>query len=963
MCDFLHREIIKANIILLICLFVPFLTVGQNQSSKFKHLTAENGLSQSSITCILKDSRGFMWFGTEDGLNKYDGTNFTIYRHTPNDDKSLSSSYINAIVEHEDGHLWIGTKNGLNYFNPNNEKFTRYIHDPKNAKSLVNNVVNALLMSIDGQLLIGTSNGLSLFNQDTAGFLKYIPTNIKSSYSVVSIVQDKNGYLWVLSSEMLEKIKLENKSFSRIYSQKSITSVINSGMLLDSLNLWIGSSKGLVKFNLHTEVATSIKFYGLDGSTDNRNKVFSIVCGKEGKLWIGTHGGGLINFNRITGEFQVVQHDPYNRLSLNSNSIRSLFLDKTKILWLGTFGGGINKYDPNQFNFKHYKHHPGDENSLSGSAVRSILLDKDDELWVGTHSGLNRVDRKTNLIEAYKYDQNDISTISSNTVRALKEDSKGIIWAGTWESGLNSFDKKTDVFTRYISLPSRIDSIGPVQALEIDSQDNIWIGGKGLWQFNPKTNKYKSYFHDKKNNDLDSYRIYSLCFDKTQSLWVGTQQNGLVYLNTKSGSIKKYFHNKKDTLSISHNYITSIAEDKKGFLWVGTYGGGLNMLDISSGTFRHYNTTNGLLNDVIYGILIDNQGFIWFTSNAGLGRFNPNTKEFKYFSIEHGIQSDEFNAGAYFKSRDGEFFFGGINGFNTFYPNTIYNNKETSKIVFTDFQLLDEKQIAENKFSDKHISRTKHINLKYNQNTFSLKFAELNYSENVDNSYEYQLEGFEKKWQLLGKKQFITLVNLKPGIYTLNVRVFNDLTSKATINFIISSPFWQSNWAYVTYILTLILIIILVYKNVMKIKRLRKQFELKIINWENNINAQLQNKNAINTSLPLKKVVLKSTNQKFLERAIKIVEENIEDSNFDVEKFASEMYFSRSQLHRKLKTLTGYSTTEFIRMIRLKRAAQLLIGNTGTISEIAYKVGFDNIGYFSKCFKETFGKTPSQYNK
>ncbi len=954
---------LKVNIIISICLFIPFLIMGQNQSSKFKHLTSENGLSQSTITCILKDSRGFMWFGTEDGLNKYDGTSFIVYRHMPDDSESLSSSYITSIVEQEDGFLWIGTKNGLNYFNPNNEKFKQYLHDPNDTKSLGHNEINTLQISNDGRLLIGTPNGLNLFDPDT-GFSKYTSVNTKNSYNVISMVQDKERYLWVLSSEMLERIKIDNGSFSKVQFQKSFKSSFKYTMLLDSLNLWIGTDNGLVRFDLRTEASNIYRFSGLNKSKNKRNNILSIINGQLGSLWLGTNGGGLIHFDKITGQFKTILHDPYNRLSLNSNSIKSMFLDESEILWLGTYGGGINKYDPDQFKFKHYKYLPGDRNSLSENTVRSILVDRDGELWVGTHGGLNRINRKTNRIKTYKYDQNNLTAISSNMVRALCEDSKGIIWAGTWGSGLNSFNKRTGIFKRYISLPTRADSIGQVRVLKADNQGNIWVGGNGLWRFNPLTNKYKSYFYDENNNNnnnnnLSINSINTLHFSKSGLLWVGTSQNGLNSLNMNSNIIKEYLHDPKDTLSISHKHVTSIAEDRKGSLWVGTYGGGLNVLDISNGIFQHYNTSNGLLNDVIYGILIDSKDFIWFTSNAGLGRFDPNTKEFKYFGVEHGIQSDEFNAGAYFKSTEGEFFFGGINGFNAFYPNAINSNKKTSKIIFTDFQLLDEKRtFTVNKILDKHISRAEHIKLKHNQNTFSLKFAELNYSENVDNSYEYQLDGFEKDWQYLGKKQTITLGNLNPGVYTLNVRVHNDLTKKTTINITISPPFWKSNWAYTAYVLTIILITSLIYRNVMKIKRIRRQFELKIRNWENDTNTQAK---LSNTTLSLKKVQITSTNQRFLERTIKIVENNIEDSSFDVEKFASEMFMSRSQLHRKLKALTGYSTTEFIRMIRLKRAAQLLQGNSGTVSEIAYKVGFDNIGYFSKCFRETFGKPPSQY--
>ena len=426
----------KTYIITYIFFLFPFLVIGQNGSLKFKHLSLEEGLSQSSITCILKDSRGFMWFGTEDGLNKYDGDNFTIYTHIPNDDKSLSSSYINTIVEQEDGFLWIGTKNGLNYFNPINEKFIRYVHDPDNPNSLTNNGINALLKRKDGSLLIGTANGLNLFNSKS-GFSKYSPVTGSSHYYIVSLAEDKDGEIWVLSAEMLEKIKVDNRSFSEASFQKSLKNSTKYSMFLDSLNIWIGTSKGLIKYSLSKKTVSSSVFNGINESTGEKLRVLSIINGEKGKLWLGTHNGGLINFDKTTGDFQTSMYDPYNRLSLNSSSIRSIFLDETGILWVGTFGGGINKHDPDQFKFEHYRHHPGKGNGLSESTVRSVLLDKDLELWVGTHNGLNRINRETGKVIAYKYDQNNLASISSNVVRALNEDSKGTIWAGTWENGLN----------------------------------------------------------------------------------------------------------------------------------------------------------------------------------------------------------------------------------------------------------------------------------------------------------------------------------------------------------------------------------------------------------------------------------------------------------------------------------------------------------------------------------------------
>lgn len=954
----------KTILIFYTSLFTPFLLLGQNQALKFKHLLLENGLSQSSVTCILKDSRGLMWFGTEDGLNKYDGSNFTVYRHVSTEKESLSSSYINAISEQEDGFLWIATNNGLNYFNPDNEKFTRYVHDPNEPKSLSHNNVNALQLTKDKRLLVGTSDGLSIFDFGT-GFSRYTPENITVPYHVVSIACDEQGYVWVLSKEMIEKIRFTNGQFSRLSFYKLPENSIKNVLLPDSLNLWIGTNKGLIKFDTLTKKSETFRFYDVKEKepSDNRSNIRPLIYDRNGKLWIGTHGGGLISFDKITGSFEAVLNDPYNRFSLNSNLIGSVFLDEKGILWVGTYGGGINKYDPAQFKFQHYNNQPGNSNSLSDNVVRAILLDRDGELWVGTHGGLNRINRKTGQVLVYRSEQNNLSTISSNIIRALCEDANGTIWAGAWDNGLNSFDKKTGKFKRYIHFPGRADSIGQVRCLETDAQGNIWAGGNGLWKFNPVSGEYKSYFFDKSiDNNFSGNIVNRLYFDRRGLLWVCTQ-SGLNCVDTASGIIRRFPYAPQDTLSISHPVITSIAEDKNGLLWIGTYGGGLDILDVKSGNFQHYNTSNGLLNDVIYGILIDDPGFIWFSSNAGLGRFDPQRKEFKYFGVEDCIQSNEFNAGAYFKSKLGEFFFGGINGFNAFYPGSINSKKETSKIVFTDFQILDDKKSLAVNILNKHISRASTIRLSYSQNTFSLKFAELNYSDNADNNYEYQLEGFDKKWNDLGKKKVITIGNLKPGTYTLHVRAHNDLTKQTSVSITVLTPFWQSTWAYIVYVLTATIIAALVYRNMRRMKLIREQFELKIRNWENNAKAaaSLQKQPETGATLQLKTVKVTSLDQRFLERVIQIAEDHIEDSEFDVEKFAGEIFLSRAQLHRKLKKLTGSSATQFIRLIRLKRAAQLLSGNAGTVSEIAYKVGFENIGYFSKCFTETFGVPPSQY--
>lgn len=919
----------------------------------------EEGLSQTSVSCILKDSRGLMWFGTEDGLNKYDGTAFTIYRHKPNNDKSLSSSYINDIIEDKDGFLWIATQNGLNYYNPDTEIFKRYYHNPNNEQSISHNKIHTLLKSNDNRLILGTLKGLDVLSEE-GEFLRYNRDNNELPYyNIISVVKDSKGYLWVLSSEFLEKIELNNSSFKTTFKKRLKNSIKNT-LYLDSLYVWIGSDDGLGRLNTQTKEYTTYTFYKNSNYKDKRNNVLSISKGALNKLWLGTLEGGLIHFDKASGIYQTITHTPFNHLGLNSNSIKSIFIDDKKIVWVGTFGGGVNKYDPDQFEFEHYKFSPNDKISLSENTVRAILHDNDGELWIGTHYGLNRINRKNNNVIVYRNNRNNPSTVSSNTVRTLKEDSNGIIWAGTWSNGLNSFDKKSAKFRRYDNLLKSSDSLKAIRSLEIDTLNNIWIGGKNLWKFNPIKNEIKEYLNF---DEYEDYVVNSLFFDANQSLWVGTYQNGIINLNPNSGKIEAYAHNSKDSTSLSHNYVTSIAQDKDGSLWIGTYGGGLNKFNSLANKFERYNTSNGLLNDVIYGVAVDKQNRIWFSSNAGLSQLNPTTKELKHFGVASGIQSEEFNAGAYAKSKTGELFFGGINGFNAFHPEAINKNTATAPLIFTDFSLLDEKnKVATDEILEKHISRIDTIRLRHNQNNFSLRFSELNYSNTVDNNYEYQLKGSKPDWQNLGKRRIITLGNLKPGNYKLTVRIVNDPQKIAAASIIIAPPIWRTGLAYFIYSLLLIGIAVAVNRYQKKIQKIRQQFEVKIKSLENDINlsSQFHQNNDVN-NIRIKEIAATSINQKFLKRAVEIIEENIENSAFDVQDFADEMFMSRSQLYRKLKTITGHSTTKFIRLIRLKRAAQLLSVNSATVAEIAYKVGFDNVGYFSKCFHETFGKPPSQY--
>ena len=939
------------------CLCFGFWSIAQELPLKFTYLSLEQGLSQSSVSCIYKDSRGFMWFGTEDGLNKYDGQKFTVYRPKPDDNTSISSGNISAIVEQEDGHLWIGTANGLNHFDPDYETFTRYLHDPNNPKSIGHNEISSLSVASNGILLIGTGNGLGSFHE-TDGFRSYSPKGSKAPYRVFSIVQSNDGDAWVLSSRLLERIQIDDDAHITSLSQQTLKKSTKGSLLLDTAYLWIGTDKGLMRYTPETKTVEHFDFPTSNTPTEVNYDILSLIHSDANSLWIGTNYNGLLHFDKRAQQFTTVAHHSIFDNGLNSKSARSLFKDKTGILWVGTYGHGINKHDPHQFKFEHYHNTSSIEKRISDNTVRALFLDSDSLLWVGTHGGLNQINRKTGFTKVYTHDPDQPSSISSNTIRSLCEVPKGTLWAGSWLNGLNRFDKKTGTFERIMTLPGQTDSISQVRTLAADPQENLWIGGYGLWKYNPKTHQSKGFFHDANNsNSLSHNSINRLFFDYKGALWIATQ-DGLNRLDTTTDSIKQYPYNPLDKNGLSHKYVTSIAEDQRGNLWIGTYGGGLNKFNPQNGIFEHFDTSNGLLNDVVYGVLIDKQGFVWFTSNAGLGRLNTNSLSFKYYGVDQGIQSNEFNAGAYFKNRD-EFFFGGINGFNVFRPSLINDFDTASKIVFTDFYLLDTEKT--HPFT-RHISRMDTISLAYNQNNFAFEFAELDYAENPHKSYAYQLEGFDVHWKDLNQNTQVQLGNMPPGAYRLTVKNQDHPLQNASIHILISPPSWKTPWAYSLYILLILTFIFLMYRSHLKRKSVREQFELKIKALETNANLSSQiGDSKIPFPLPFQDKNIGPINQKFLERALEIVETHIADSHFNVETFAYEMHVSRSQLHRKLKTLTGCSATKFIRLIRLKKAAQLLLQNEGNVGEIAYQVGFENIGYFSKCFHETFGTPPSQY--
>ena len=801
----LQRNVVLIHVISY-TVFNPFLASlnAQFPPTRFDQISIEQGLSQSSVTCMIQDHKGFMWFGTQDGLNKYDGYRFTVYKHTPEDSNSLSSNYIRSLYldSDENGNvLWIGTwGGGLNKLNLNTGIFSHYKHNPENPKSLSNDYIKSIYVDRTGDLWIGTDGGgLNKLDWETGTFYQYKhdphnPNSLSNDY-VNSIHSDPNelgNVLWIGTGKGLNKFDYATESFSHYVhdpdnpnslSTNNVSSIYSEPEEPGSA-LWVGTwGGGLNRLDRETGI-----FYHYENDPENPNSlsndyIQSVYVDPSGVLWVGTDGGGLCRLNwddRETGVFARYQHEPANQKSLSHDYVLSIYEDKSGTIWFGTWGGGVNKFDRHKYKFPHYKRDPKNPNSLSSNTVTAIYEDSRHSrvLWVGTlGSGLNKWNRNTSTFTHYTHEPENPNSLSDNAVWTIYEDHLGRLWVGT-SGGLSRLSRDehgVETFEHWTVDPDNRNSLSNknVRAMIEDRSGMLWIGTlNGLNRFDPETEIITRYLHDPENpNSLSHNSVSTIHEDQWGALWIGTQ-SGLNRLDMRTETITRYLHDPENPNSLSFDEVSTIHEDTSGILWIGTYGGGLNKYDPKNSSWTHYREKDGLSNDVIYGILEDDYGHLWLSTNNGLSRFNPRTETFRNYGIQDGLQSNEFNMGAYHKSRTGEMFFGGINGFNTFYPEDIRDNPYIPTIVISDFQIFN-KSVFIGAGADgrsilqKQITETEAIELSYKDYVFSFEFAALSYTTPEKNRYAYIMEGFDKDWTFTdAQRRFATYTNLPAGRYT-----------------------------------------------------------------------------------------------------------------------------------------------------------------------------------------------------
>ena len=797
----------KINIILILvcifsCLKISTSYANIRESFNFKNITIEDGLSQSTVETIYQDSKGYIWIGTNDGLDRYNGYEFKHYKHDKYDKNSIANNYIVDIIEDKNGYIWVSTIGGLSRINPDKDEIKNY-YSKEDSGNLSNSNLWQILCTKDNRLIASTIDGLNVYDKNKDKFTRilYKEGELPSQY-IYSLEEDINGHIWVGTDNGLVELDKDLnivKSYQDAIGDSDVYNVYDDS----KGNIWVCTlDNGLFKINLDDNSVENYKNNNSKISIPSNN-VRDIISDSEGKLWIATDKG-LCTFDYEREEFITYNKKSYQSNSLIDDEIFCLLKDSSGLIWIGTYSG-ISRFNPNS-NFTHFKLDPYEDNSISGNVIHGIYEDDDKTLWIGTNkSGVNIING-----ESIKH----LNKENSNLVSDLIEDITGFknyIFIGTNEglSVLVKNDKtaKNYTITNYTTkdgLPSN-----KIRSLFIDSKGYLWIGtNKGLAILDTNNNKIIDITYILDEMGVSDKFIRAVYEDSKGNYYIGCfLEGGLIKINPNTKEYKIYKNIENDDSSISNNSIRYINEDLYGNILVGT-SHGINILNLSTDKFNHYTEKDGLINNTIYGILVDKNNGIWMSTNAGISKLSTEDATFKNFTITDGLQSNEFNGRACFKSKDGNMYFGGINGFNVFNSQDIELSTFEPKVIFDNFEI--------NGTNKKDISN---IKFKSNENNIKINFFTNDYKNTKTTQYYYKLEGLENEWNMTNSNSLV-FANLGSGDYTLKIKTITQhgvMSDESSVHFTINPPIWRSNYAICIY---LILIIISILRYMHKVNTL-----------------------------------------------------------------------------------------------------------------------------------------------
>lgn len=787
---------------------------------RFGRLSVMDGLSHNVILSVLQDHHGFLWFGTEDGLNKYDGHSFTVYKHDPKDSLSLSDSWIMALHEDSDGILWVGTRQGgLNRFDRETGTFVRYpfvnCDDPEcsSPQRLNDPLVTAIFQDKAGRLWVGTFGGLSLYDRKNDRFMHYQhdpgdPRSI-SSNSVWCLTEDASGSLWVGTwSAGVNRLSQDGTSFTRYQKEHVDGPHISSDRIRSLLvgrngDVWIGTSGGgLNRFDPETGRIDVLMQERQSDKKVSDNRIWSLHEDSRGTIWAGTYSGGLARLDRSTGTFRTFVHDLENPESIASNTVPTIFEDRSGILWLGG-DHGASRFNLAQERHVHYEHVPEDPSSLGQTEILALSrsVSDPDVIWIGTdEGGLDRFDIRTNVFEHFTSDGEPGHALSSDVVNSVAEDNDGLVWAGT-RKGLNRLNPRTSEVTVYRHDPNDPTSLptDAVLSVLVDHSNAVWVGtdGGGLNLLDPQTGDFAQFTHQPFDpTSLSDYSVQTIFEDSRHRIWVGTVDGGLGRFDRASRTFKTYRHSPNDPSSLLHSRVVAIHEDPSGHLWLGTYGG-LNRLDPETGKFDRFTKEDGIPTEPYFAIKGDGQGALWLTATNRLTYFDPTTGTVRHYTDRNGLSPNHYSPGALIVRPGREVILGGVNGLGRFRPPPVDQDfGRRPPLVITAFKKMDE-IVSREVFSEESVS------LSYADRFFTFEFAVLDYMAPEEHQYQYQLEGYDTEWQQMsGRIGRASYANFRPAReeYVFRVRAANSrgAWNSFWIRVHVVPPWWKTLWFQVS---------------------------------------------------------------------------------------------------------------------------------------------------------------------
>ncbi len=977
--------------------------MAQSGGFKFKSLTIDNGLSQSNVDCILQDKKGFLWFGTSGGLNRYDGTLFKKFLHDPADSTSISNNIIYSLHQDSLGLLWVGTQEGLSILDPEKQRFTVIKKFGSLNQSSPTSIVKTVIQDTIGNYWVGTfGDGLhkivvtpgeeELVDRMEITSYYHQPNNHSlSSNKITSLVYDNNGYLWVGTEDNgLNKFDPVGAE-SIIYKSDEGSGVsgnhINCIFQDRSGDIWVGTNSGLNRFRKRNKKRTFKKNERISQYQHNEsitsslsnNIVNSIHQGKSGLIYIGTEGGGLSIFSKRTARFTHYQNDITDNNSIVSNTVLSIYDDKLGILWLGT-NSGISKLNSQRKKFNHFQQDGLDKNTISSNYIQAIYKEMNGDTWIGTSDGgLNKLNSKTGKNSIYttsgiydsgikreipvtsgrkkikkrkkrkeKLQYKSPQTINDMNILSLHRDTRYTLWVGTGGGGLNRINLKTGKITYYTANSNHPDSLSnnAVRTIYEDNNDIMWVGteGGGLNRFDRR--KFKHFTRNEfDKTSISNNDVRAIVQDQQGMLWVGTYGGGL----NRFDPINEVFTNYSQSdspINLNSNIVFSLHVDANNILWIGTTDG-LIRFDIEKQKFKTFSINDGLANNMVYGILEDKDNHLWLSTNHGLSRFDKSKQVFNNYDRNDGLQSNEFVPGSFSQSKRGEMLFGGINGFNSFFPSSVRDNEYIPNVVITDFKIFN--KTINPKTTDsplsKDISETSTINLSYKDAVFGFEFVALNFTNADKNQYAYKLENFDSDWNFIGNRTYANYTNLSPGKYRFIVKASNNdgiWNEEGTgINIIIHPPFWDRWWFKTLMVIGFLLSGFVLYKiRVKRIENKKQELEREVADRTAEIVLQKDLIERKKQDLEIKKQEIEEQNYLLAEKNEEIVAQrnNIEEKNQQLEKAWDDIVRANNEL--KTVNLNLEEKVEE-RTIRLQDAIKRLVNSNQELDTFLYRASHD----------------------